>query len=85
VSIPEGRANKFPVFDRRDKKQVYNLVIFFYSTRTIHDHLVREIQSGRHDFGNCLFYVVPIDAFLKNPAEAAVEVYVDENSRTITG
>jgi len=73
------------VYDRWDKKQICNLVIFFYSTRTIHDHLVREIQSGRHDFGNCLFYVVPIDAFLKNPAEAAVEVYVGENSRTITG
>jgi hypothetical protein len=29
--------------------------------------------------------VVPIDDFLKNPAEAAVEVYVGENSRTITG
>ncbi len=73
------------IFDRWDKKQIYKLVIFFYSTRTIHDHLVREIQSGRHTFGNCLFYVIQIDSFLQNPAEASVEVYTAEINRTIMG
>jgi hypothetical protein len=61
------------VYNLLDKKRVYNLVIFFYSTRTIRDHLVREIQSERHTVGNCLFYVIQIDQFLQKRGEASVE------------
>jgi hypothetical protein len=72
------------VYDSWDKVQHYPMLIFFYSTPTLHDALAKQLKSGLHNFGGCVFFLIQIDEFLKRLGNTSVEKFIGSQNKTVT-
>jgi hypothetical protein len=68
------------VYSLFDKQQLYPMVVFFYSSPTLHDRLAGHLRSGQYDFGNCVFYLIQIDEFLEKLGGTVIERIICSSS-----
>ena len=89
LKSPERYKDQFrdlvpQVYDSWGKVQHYPMIVFFYTTPTIHDALAKQLKSGLHNFGNCVFYLAQLDEFLERLGEAPVEKFIGAQSKIMT-
>jgi hypothetical protein len=68
------------VYNSVDDRQHYHMILFFYSTTTIHDRLAGHLRSNRYEFGKCAFGLVRLDEFLEKKGDAMAERFIGTDS-----